>query len=346
MEQNVPLLPETDDSKEGTAAHEIGETALRGEYRKTAHEFINVQMRNGVIATPDMADYVKLYIDHVQSRCLPIYVEQEMICNFLPDITIPGHPDAAMFDERDGTLYIEELKYGYRPVEVEWHWPMFWYDVMFANLVGMRNVKRVVNTIIQPRPYHPLGRIRSETIDILELNARFAKASEIAKVIVSDNPPTVTGSHCHYCPAFYGCPAAQAAGMNAVDVSNRAVVHDMPNRTLAAELTTLMRAKEMLANRESALIDVARNRIKEGNNIPGWTLDKSYGKTKWLKNINTPMLEALLGSKATETKMVTPAAAERAGLPEDVVKSFTDRPFKGWKLAAIDLDKQAKEVFK
>jgi hypothetical protein len=53
----------------------------------------------------------------------------------------------------------------------------------------------------------------------------------------------------------------------------------------------------------------------------------------------------MAGVPLTEPKLITPAAAKRKGVGEEVIKAFTERPDNGFKLIPVDTDRNAKEIF-
>lgn len=344
MEQLVPPVPDSDDSREGTAAHEVADMVMKGVIT-LAEEMIDRKTSNGVIVTGDMANHVQGYIDFLRQPGLPVNTETPVRFEF-GSYNIEGTCDANSFDQPKGILRVADLKYGYRIVEAEGNWQTTSYGIGLAmKLLQVPGVKinEVHLTVYQPRPFHAEGEARTEVVTFQELNERAEKGRQISDVINGPNPPVQTGSHCKYCPALHTCPAAQQAGMNAVDVAGSAIPQVLSGEALASEMITMRRAKDMLQNRIDALSDIAINRIKDGAGVPGWGLEPSTGKSTWTVDAET--LKLMTGINLIDEKLCTPAEAKRRGVPEELVKSLTERPFRGWKLTEVDLTKKAKGLF-
>jgi len=349
MEQSVPPAPDTDDSKYGTAAHELSEMVLKGTVGTSA-EMIDRQMTNGVVVTGDMAEASTVYTDHVRSRGLPLYVEHTGSIDIGSGVIVEGTTDCGAFDEVNGILYVDDAKFGWRIVEAPTNWQLIVYAMMLMQMFarvnpnGYMNIRQIVMTIIQPHPEHMDGKIRSVTVGRAQFSDYVGQLADFAHKLTTMVPMCQTNDKCRDCAALHSCPTAQKAGMNAVDVSGQAVIDTLTVDALSSELTTLIRAKDMINNRLAALTDLTRDHIKHGRAVPHWGIEESYGHTKWNEGINAEMLELLGGSNCTELKMVTPAAAKRNGVSEETVKSLTTRPFIGHKLVPQDTDALAQKV--
>lgn len=111
------------------------------------------------------------------------------------------------------------------------------------------------------------------------------------------------------------------------------------------ELTNLYRAKAVIDARLAGMEESTKEKIRSGVTIPGWTVERSLGNTRWNDGLDPAMLELLFGIPVTEPKMITPAAAKKKGVAEVTIKAFTHRPDNGFKLVPIDVDRKAKEMF-
>ena len=67
--------------------------------------------------------------------------------------------------------------------------------------------------------------------------------------------------------------------------------------------------------------------------------------TTWNDDVTPELLETLTGVDCSVKKLITPAQAKKAGVPEDLVVQFTHRPDNGFKLVHIDENKLATKLF-
>jgi len=344
MERNAPPRPESDDAKEGTAAHWLAEMVLSNQAPDTV-SLVDRFAPNGVCVTAEMADYVDIYINHIRSRNLPVqHVEFGIEYNLAPNINVQGTSDSVGVG--DNTLYVDDLKFGYRLVDPVDNWQLLAYAIgVMIKLHPDPRPTTVVMTIVQPRPYHSSGLIRSWPITFDELNARFDVLRAAAIAANDPDAPMTTGDHCRYCGAFNECPAAQSAGMNAVDVVMTGSNDVLSPLSLSMELSNLARARAVLDARIAGLEEVAKEQIRTGTIIPGWGVQRQLGNSRWLTGADIALLEMMAGVSLTEPKLVTPAAAKRKGVSEEVIKAFTERPDNGFKLVQVNTDRHAKELF-
>ena len=343
LEAAAPELPESDDAKEGTAAHWVAEMVLSDQVG-TVDELIDRAAPNGVIVSESMVEHVQFYIDHARSRGVPFEVEKPIHFEN-GNIVVDGTADLVTYDKANRILYIDDLKFGYRFVDPVENWQLIAYAIGAFQTAEFMQAKRIVMSIVQPRAYHASGPVRSWKLSVGELNERYMLMQEFGQRIAEPNPKVVTGPWCLYCSAFSQCPAAQAAGMNAVDETVKAFTDELSDTALAWEMRNLTRAREMIEMRITSLSSLAESRIKHGAAVPGWALEQKFGNRAWIKGANADMLEMITGKSLTEKKLITPAAAERAGVPKETVEAFTTKPSRGFKLVQADLDRKAKEVF-
>ena len=239
--------------------------------------------------------------------------------------------------------YIWDFKYGYSIVEVVNNFQLICYALgLFAKHEW--NLGAVIVTIVQPRPYHPDGRVRSWTITKEMAGNFWSHMIRAVTAAHDERSNAVTGDHCKYCKALHGCEAARRAGMNAVDVSLQPMgTNDPTGAELASELVTLRRAADAIKLRLDAIEAHAITEIDANRPIPGFSIDRAYGRRKWTGDLGA--LEMITGETLMETKPITPAEAERRGISRDVIKQFTTTPETGRKLVQRDASEKAKEVF-
>lgn len=344
LEQLYPDI-ESEEAREGTAAHEMAELVLNGTVT-LPEELVDRAASNGVIMTAEMIDPVQMYVDHVRSHNVGYWVE-ESISIEVRDGTVTGRCDGAAFcfDTNTGVLYIDDFKYGYGPVEIFENWQQIIYGIGMYLKIG-NAVKAVTMSIIQPRGYHHDGSIRSWTITIDQLNEYFKTLVNGVTAVISPDRKCISGSWCRYCKVLSFCPAAKAAGMNAVDVTYAALPDTDTPEQIAALMDTLTRASNAIKHTMSAINARAEAMIQNGQPIPGYVFTPGTGKTKFIDEQQAIDTAACFGVDITEQKTVTPAEAKRRGLPESVYKDLTTIPSTAPRLIKSDVTTQADKVFK
>lgn len=330
---------ESEDAREGTAAHWLAAQVLGGHFQ--LEELTDRAAPNGIIITGEMVEHVQMYVNTVQSIAPTVVVEKPIAGITGIETAIP---DARCIVGTRG--YIWDFKYSYKIVETNDNWQLITYAVLlFAKHEWQ--LSDIVVTIVQPRPYHFDGRVRSATIT--RENAWYYLKQLESAVAETQNPnaPARTGAHCNYCTALHACEAARRAGLNAVDATlNRGVASELPPVELGRELTILKRAAEAIKLRLDAAESHGLDLINKGGIIPGWSVERAFGRRQWRDPAEVGLIEALSGVTLTETKPVSPAQAEKLGVPKDLVSVYTTNRETGRKLVPRDSSIKAKEVFK
>ena len=341
LDREAPDKLPSDDVIEGNAAHRVVQEVFSK--RVKPHAFIGQKVNNNYIVTDDMVEYLDPIISKVQARGLHVYPEINTNWDILPDrFGVNGRADWFQFDAVTGTLYIDDLKYGWRLVQPENNWTLISHAIAFAIRNPSLIVNHVVFTIHQPRPFHPDGFSREWRVTGEELRSVYYKRI-FNRFSTLDNTLT-TGDHCYKCAGLAVCPAARQAGLNGVDISVSGYSENLSGEELGYEMIVLERAADIIKQRLDALESLALSRIKSGQPVAHWDTEPSIGKTTWIETATPETLEALTGVKMTEPKMITPAAAIRAGVPEETVKLWSHRPARGFKLVRSDLQKKAKKL--
>lgn len=325
--------PDGDDAKEGTAAHWVAAQVLGGHCE--LEELTDRKAPNGVIVTGEMVEHVQTYISTV--RAFPII---ERTINIWPGVE-PGTPDALAVEGTRG--YIWDFKYGYSIVEAPGNWQLACYAVgLFAKHEW--NLESVLAIIVQPRPFHPDGRVRYWEISRDEAISLANTIRDAAANTQNPNAPVVTGSHCNHCNALHACEGARRAALNGVDIAYRNPPVVLQGADLAGELATLTRAAEAIKLRLDAIQSHAVAEIDANRPVPGWSLERSMGRRQWTDGVAA--LEALAGVSLTEIAPVSPAVAEKRGVDKALVKMFTTTRETGRKLVPRDASVKAAQVFK
>jgi hypothetical protein len=327
----------TDERREGIAAHGLVQLVLTGVV-SSADELIDRNI-HGHIVTGEMVEYLTPVIEHIQRRNLSTATEA-VVDWTTANAFIKGRADIVSFDPATATLFIDDLKYGWKIVEPEMNWQLIAYAIGALFTFGWQP-HRIVFTIYQPRPFHGNGTMREWIIDNAaiqnfyhQINARFESL-----------PNTVTtGPHCYKCDRAAACPAARQAALAAVDVTLHTYHENLTDLQISYELDLLERAGDALKVRTDALKSLATSK----GGVPGWALKQSQGNRKWIEGTDAETIAMLGGvdvAKLQKSSLITPAQAEKAGLDKTIAAAFTERASTGFKLVRADTDKDAKKLF-
>lgn len=323
---------------EGQAAHWAAAALFNVEFDSTA-ALINARAPNGFIITADMAEHVGEYVDICYASSKYFLNEINVHQSYG---NIEGISENIRYHAETNILYLTDLRYGWQIVEPEKNWTMIFHAFVYCQTHGI-NANEIHLQIFQPRPYHRDGYLREWIVTYKYLHQLM---QEIVWNIDNDITLLNTSPECNHCHALATCPAARQASYNGIDVSMAAFNDDLPNEVVSFELDQLARAKKVIENRFAALEELANYRLRKGEIIENYALEPSQGNRAWNEGLTPEFLTIITGKPmAAPLKSITPAAAIKAGVPDEVVKSLSFRPPGGMKLVRENADKKAKRMF-
>ena len=322
-------VPETtnDAAREGTCAAWVAETVIQSTERIDADDMLGKMHSNGWVVDDEMANHVSRYIDVIGRDST---VEQSVS---LWDGLILGTFDAKKIVGR--TLYLIDLKYGYKVVNVKSNWQVIVYTLGCWN----DDWDNACVSIYQPRASHPDGILRSVWYTREELSALAAELYAGAINAHAAEPMAVPGSHCDDCPAAATCRALAESNYIVGDVIRSPMQHTMTPDEISAELTFLRRAAAMIDARLTAVAADAESLIAAGRIVPGWMMRAGTGHRKW--NVDPAVVEIMTGKPAYRQVLRTPAEIERDG---GDVTGLTTKPATRRKLVPFD-DADVRQAF-
>lgn len=339
------LMPENprfniDDTvrNEGNAAHWLIEQVFK-QVAGTL-QFVNKKAPNGVFITDEMIDHVTPFLEAIRGKG---DVEIDTSYSDCQRYQINGRADHIEYDKETSTLYVRDFKYGWTPVEPEYNWTLISHAMgyIYPKLNGVCPAK-VVFQIFQPRPHHPMGRIREWIVDSVRMNELFDR---MVNTLSKPSDMLKTSKECKDCLARATCPAAQKAEMNAIDFSEMAFVSDVDDATLAFLLDNIERALKILEQGKKAYSEMALHRLKAGKIIPGYSTEKELTNKQWKDGITIETAKLLTGKDLSRKQMMTPAQAAKEGVSEAAIESLCERRQKGVKLVRMDADAAVKKMF-
>lgn len=343
LEPGYPDL-ESAAAREGTAAHEMAELVLTNQF--AIEELVNRPASNGVVMTGEMVPYVQTYVDHVLSHGVGFWVEKDIVIETRVG-DIPGRCDGASFgfDLTSGHLFIDDFKYGYRPVEIFENWQQLIYAIGMYLKIGP-SVQTITMSVIQPRCHHHEGPVRSWTITADQLVDYMHKIVAAKEAVHSPNRQRRTGPHCRDCKALADCPAAMVAGMNAIDVTMQSLPDTKSPQEISRLLDLLTSASKTIDHLLSGVTAKAEAMIKNGQPIPDYIFEPGKGNRKFKNDDEAIAIAKALGYDITQVKAKSPYQAEQAGLPKNIVDQLTTYSSTSPKLKKRNVSLLADKYFK
>ena len=339
---------EGDAAREGTAAHWVAERAAEAP-TVAPTIFIGQEAPNGVIITLDMVDTVNVYLATMRAVVTMWFVELKVICRSIHP-NCRGTPDAWQLDQGTGVLHLWDLKYGWGVVEPTGNPQFICYlsgILDFIAAKGWPPPHTLRATVVQPRPYHPAGPVRTWELPTAELAPWVTRLSDAALRVYSPEPPLVAGPRqCKDCLAVGVCPVARTETMWSVDACQRALPDTLTGTEVGREITVLSGALGILKPRLEALQAQGLAMTKAGLPVPGYRLGRGRGSRRWIKDIDTArILGEMTGITLTEEKPYSPAQAENAGVPKEMVAALSITTEGAPKLVPGDAAEAARKAF-
>lgn len=335
--ENLPKFEAGAPAEEGTAAGELLERMLKG-------EDIPAQARNGVYFDDDMRFYLKPIVEEINAnRQSEVLCEQKIDWQSRSGVWIKGKYDISFI--RDGSLYIDDLKYGWGIVEVRDNWQLLGYAIGEVIRRGVA-FESIILRIRQPRPHHEDGDCREWKLSYAELLAYKERIDSRLEQIVNGYNKLETGKQCKYCAAVpEACPAFNRLFYRSLEISTEFTQDSIDERTLADQLDHINRAEEVIKIKKDSLNQLAVQRVAAGKIIPGYITEQTFGDRSWKDGISPEVIKILTGKSVIETKMLSPAKAEKAGVPKEFIKDLVNRRFLGQKLVKKDATAVANKIF-
>lgn len=335
--EGLERLPGGPAAEEGTAAGELLERILTNQVGPK-------QARNGIYFNEEMLFHLTPIAEEINAnRQSEVLCEQPIDWRTRSGVWIRGKYDVSFV--REGRLYIDDLKYGWGIVEVQNNWQLIGYAIGEVIRRGIA-FEKIVLRIRQPRPHHEDGDCREWVLTYAELLGFKEQIEKRFQEIVDGLKTLQTGPQCKYCAATReACPAFNRLFYRALEVSTEFTQDQIDEAELARQLDHVNRAVDVIKIKMDSLKELAVSRIKNGKIIPGYITESSYGDRKWKSGISPQVVEVLTGKKIIKQEMLSPAQAEKAGVPKDFVNQLVDRHFIGQKLVRKDGSTIGNKIF-
>ena len=331
---------ETDESREGTAAHLVMSHLLEtGEMMEQG-----ASLPDGFVVNVAMQDGAQMYADHVIASTPPtrkLHIEKRVICSIIHD-QCWGTPDTWSFN--DNVLDVFDYKFGHRYVDPFENWQILAYvwgildDELHIDALAEQFIT-VRAHVIQPRSYHREGPIRTWTAKASALRAHLNIMQGACFESLKPNAKTTPGRHCRDCHARHRCEALQTAAYDVASyVEGSNIPLDITAGSLGRELETLQLAQKVLKARITGLEAQAIAELFAGKPIPQFQLESTKPHRRWKEPVSvvTEMGQMFGVSLVKPTELVTPSRAKAMGIDESVILEYAEYPRGQLKLVPAD----------
>lgn len=294
---------------------------------------------NGVEVDQEMLDIVRLYLDTVASWGIRAFFEQPVHCKHIhPECG--GVTDVCGYNHVTRTIYLADLKAGFRFVDVWRCWQLLCYLVGvldFFKIWGESGIT-VQFTIVQPRSYHRDGPVRVWRVALDELHEHFATLREAAHRALGSNPTCTVNAGCRNCDGRARCTTLQNSALSELDSSHEATPHDLPFAAAEDELRRLQWAQNIVAARITGLETQVMHEMKRGAVSKHFGLQAEAGRLHWNEGADKALaaLEVIYHKELrAPAKPITPTQA-KALIPEQIVDMYATRRKGAVKLIPAD----------
>ena len=341
MLEGIPVEQDDEDvevREEGTACHWAAHQLALGNAVA-----IDTIAPNGVPIDEEMLIAARTWIDETRSwgQDAPPSYEQPLHCAWIHD-ECGGVTDGCAYSPSKQTLYIGDLKYGFRFVDVRDNWQLICYFAGALAHYGLSDLHTWVEfVIVQPRSYHRDGPVRRWRVHASELRGQInqLRGAADAALGVSLTPVTLTvNKGCGRCAARFRCTAAQDAALDGVDSGYEATPHDLPFAAAEDELRRLQWARDALEARITGLEGQVSYHMRKGAISRHFELKAKAGREIWKEGEfeRAQNMARLYGVELTKPPQpITPTQA-KSKMPPFVVEQFSHRPHGALKLVPTD----------
>jgi len=327
--------------EEGTACHLAAHNQCIGQ-----PVAVGTIAPNGVEIDGDMLEACGLYQSAIAAwpTAAPRYFETPTHCaDIHPECG--GTPDVFAWCPVTRTIYLGDLKYGYRPVHAYANWQLLCYVSGVMRHFGLQahDVERVEFMIVQPRAY---GRdpVQSAVMPMHEVLQYWETLRNAALQAVALDSVCVTNSACLDCEGRHQCPALRSAALRVLDAAHAATPEALPFAAAENELRVLTWARGIVDARISGLEQQVKHGMTNGQRAMHWDLEPSTARLRWRDGVAEQVraIGKLTGANIEKpSELITPTQAKKL-LGENLVNMLAERPPGALKLVPSDAQKWAR----
>lgn len=351
MQAKQPPQEETDENREGVAAHWLLAEILSG---RTVGD--GAVAPNGVPINEEMHEAVLEIVVDVRSTTAryvdgDLYLIEHRVA--APNFIHPqnwGTPDVVFIQRAEKRVNIWDFKYGHRFVDVYQNWQLVDYAACIIDTYQITDWPdwTFTFTIAQPRCYvrdELGGPLREWFVAGATLAPLFERLRAAAAEAMTPGAVCKTGKHCLDCLAAWDCEAHQRVGGVSVDLIHVQQSAGMDNAAIGLELKVLAEAAKRVKDRIEILEVKALAAIGRGESVPWHKMEFSQTRTVWVKakQAEAAQLVAMFGVPVQlGIALPTPREVMKQGVDETVIKPYIDKPHGAKKLVRVNENSAAK----
>jgi Protein of unknown function (DUF2800). len=353
MQAAQPPEEETEESREGTAAHWLLEQILL-----KLPVPADAIAPNGVPINDEMRAAVRELVDDVIATTSQIkpgdyfQVEQKIAAPTMIHPDFFGTPDVYTVLWSRKTVQIHDFKYGHLFVDVYRCLQLIGYAAMVIETEQIPDWREwaFTFTIAQPRCYarDELGGTLREWFTSGEKLAPLFDEMRLAALAArTPGAPCKTGDHCTHCRAAWDCEANQRAGGVALSIATGQQFSGMDAHALGLEARTLARAADFIKARLSSVDAKIQELINQKTDVPWHTVGYSKPRLVWdkKKQAEAAQMVAMFGVPVVPGVAIpTPTDCMKQGVDETVISPYTTKAPAAQKLIRVE-DNRAEKIF-
>lgn len=353
---NPRLASEAPDWSEEDDAIEVREDGTACHW--SAHQHVLTGQRvpldtlapNSVPITEDMHAAHDMYFAAIREWGVKeAWFELPVVCKRVHE-WLQGTLDVGAWCPQRRTIFVGDLKYGFRFVDVLDNWQLLCYAVGLQHKLGIESDLDLwfEFLIVQPRSYHRDGPVRRWRVHASHVRAQINILAGAFEAAIRPDATCTTNPYCGRCDGRHRCPAALENAAIASDVSMDATPHDLPFAAAEAELRRLQRARDALEARITGLDGQVQHGIRNGQASRYYAMEPGNPRRVWKgEQERATIINAgkLLGVETTKQVILTPAQAEKV-LPPSLVAANCIKPAGTLKLVPIETTRMMRTIRK
>lgn len=351
---------ESEASRRGTAAHwvmaQVLETLRDGKDGPVvAADCIGQTAPNGVVIDRETVEGVQVLITDVCKVANEFGALRSLVVEHR--VAAPHvHPenwgtlDAAIIIRHSSgaplKIFLWDYKNGHAQVKAFGNYQLVNYVEGLRHELGLNGVDDqhidVSMRVVQPFSYRSGGPIDEWACKLSDLRG-YANVLRTCADEASFNPTLTTGAHCRYCSARVRCDARRQADYNLIDLAQQPYqMEEMTAVDMATEYRVLTGGLAAAKSRLEALEDELSQRIANGEQGTGLTLQTTYGRKDWtLPAAQIIAIAQQVGVDVRKEAVLTPTQAIKEA-PADIrpafsqiVNQFSEQKATGTKLVEV-----------
>ncbi len=323
------LYPQDDtiEKREGTAVHWAGAEMLHG-----APIALGQVAENDVVLNVEMIDAAELWAYYIKARGQVGSVEVTISEPALHQDNW-GTPDHWWYDAATMTLYVDDLKYGHRFVDVYLNWQLMNYAALILRSLGLFGDDRVriVFTLVLPRCFTAKGPIQTWTTTLGGIKPYLKRLS--AAFRAADDPDALCDAsdvdQCYDCSARHNCRANLEAATVALSITSQSIPLRLEPAAMSRQLRVLKYAEDRIKSLREGIEQSIVQTIRRQQSVPYFALEARPGREVFPDEaVQNGIIEAAAAygvNVVKEQKLITPKQAIKAGVPADVVRLFSKK---------------------